>query len=147
MALPFLPANMIPREFERIKDVADGAMPQLFDYVESNWIQASLWKPAVWSGYGKAIRTNNDVEGWHRRVNHKAKKGQLPFYLMIQLLRDEASKVDLHARLVSRGKLTRYQRRTYRGMQKRIFEYWDEYVAGTRTATQLLEACSYLVAF
>ena len=26
--------------------------------------------------YGVAMRTNNDVEGWHTRLNHRARKGR-----------------------------------------------------------------------
>ncbi len=30
---------------------------------------SSIWPPTAWSVYGMAIRTNNDVEGWHHRLN------------------------------------------------------------------------------
>ena len=37
--------------------------------------------------YMKSIRTNNDVEGWHLRLNSQASgKSQVPFYLLVKLL-------------------------------------------------------------
>jgi hypothetical protein len=38
------------------------------------------------SVFGKSVRTNNDVEGWHNRVNTHAQKCNLQFYLLIELM-------------------------------------------------------------
>ena len=37
------------------------------------------------------IITNNDVEGWHTRLNHKRKRDDLPFYILIDMLAIQAS--------------------------------------------------------
>ena len=40
--------------------------------------------PSRWSFYLQAVRTNNDVEGWHFHLNRGASgKSQLPFYLLL----------------------------------------------------------------
>jgi hypothetical protein len=39
-----------------------------------------------WSVFKQALRTNNDVEGWHHKLNIKARKGNLQFYLPITLM-------------------------------------------------------------
>jgi hypothetical protein len=148
MALPFLPADDIPTEFVKLRESAGGALADLFTYVEENWIEEQrLWAPATWSIFGRSIRTNNDVEGWHRRLNHNAKKGHLPFYLMITLLHQESQAVDLYVHVVSQGKLSRHQRKTYKHMQARIFESWNKFTAGDLSATHLLEQCLHLIAF
>lgn len=41
---------------------------QFFLYIETQWINGPF-QLAQWSVYGKAVRTNNDVEGWHHRIN------------------------------------------------------------------------------
>ena len=50
-------------------------------------------------------RTNNDVEGWHRRINTKAGRTTLQFYLLVPLLHQEADHVDLTAKLLSSDKI------------------------------------------
>ncbi|XP_078676410.1 uncharacterized protein LOC144913542 [Branchiostoma floridae x Branchiostoma belcheri] len=42
----------------------------------------------------QSVRTNNDVEGWHTRLNLKAKKAALPLYLLIDLLHREGRLAD-----------------------------------------------------
>ena len=67
------------------------------------------------------VRTNNDVEGWHRRFNSRAGRGQLQFYVLVPLLHREASLVTLQLQLVSEKKLKWRQRKNTRTMQGRIF--------------------------
>ena len=43
------------------------------------------WPVPSWSVFNQAIWTNNDVEGWHHKLNWKARKGNLQFYLLITL--------------------------------------------------------------
>ena len=94
----------------------------------------------------EAVRTNNDLEGWHNALNRRAKgKTHLPLFCLIQLLNKEASLVALWVRLVSDQKLRRHQRVTYRKMQKQLFCLWNEYQNGERNSKQLLEACAHLV--
>ncbi|KAH3748838.1 hypothetical protein DPMN_183294 [Dreissena polymorpha] len=36
---------------------------------------------------GQTVRTNNDVEGWHRRINTRAGRADLGFYMLVPLIR------------------------------------------------------------
>ena len=92
--------------------------------------------------FGRAISTNNDVEGWHRRLNERAKNGQANLYVLIALLHGEGQLVSIHAQLVSERKLKWHQRHTYLRYQARLFSLWAEYQASNRTADQLLAACA-----
>ena len=50
------------------------------------------------------IRTNNDIEGWHNRMNQRASsRCQLQFYLLVKLLHNEAMPVELQVELVSQA--------------------------------------------
>ena len=103
------------------------------------------WRPSCWSVYLRSVRTNNDVEGWHHGLNRRCHgKTQLPFYVLIQLLHEEAKLVSLQIRLVSERKLKRMQRSVYRQLQSRIFTLWKKYKSGERTSKQLLRACARL---
>ena len=45
--------------------VLEGPMQRLVDYIDQTWIRSQIWPVVSWSIYGQAIRTNNEVEGWH----------------------------------------------------------------------------------
>ena len=78
-------------------------------------------------------------------MNVKAKKGQLSFYMLLCLLYAEAMTVKLQVCLDTENKLSRIECRKYRRAQAAIFKVWDDYLAGNKTANQLLKACSKLV--
>jgi hypothetical protein len=78
-------------------------------YVHDTWIQSTVWDIPSWSVFRRAIWTNNDVEGWHRRFNDRATGANKPFYELLELLRDETTKIPIQVWLVSEGKLKRCQ--------------------------------------
>jgi len=146
IALPFLPDNEIPAAFSQLRGTATtDALKKLVRYIKSTWIESSIFPPKVWSVYGQAVRTNNDLEGWHNVLNRRAGvKVHIPFYVLVQHLHKEAKLCALQIRLVSDGKLMRIQRQTYRRLQGKIFELWDQYASKDKTAEQLLRACCQL---
>ena len=107
--------------------------------------QSSIWKPSRWTIYGLSVRTNNDCEGWHNRLNSRARPN-MPLYLLIKLLNEEALLVNAQVRLVTENKLHRRQRKLYKKLQGKIFGYWKQYAEGDRSAFQLLRACSRIYA-
>ena len=145
MALPFLPEREVRPMFEALRNEASGTLLEFAEYVSSTWIKGSTWGPTDWTCFKQTIRTNNDVEGWHHGLNRRASgRAQLPMYLLIQLLHREAKLTAIQIHLVSERKLRRIQRRKDRELQQRIFELWDQYEAGERSARRLLKASSYL---
>ena len=146
MVLPFLPADQIPSAFRKPKwKAATRPLKELAKYVERTWITSTTWPPASWSVYLQAIRTNNDVEGWHNGLNRRAQgKSQLPLYMLIMLLHEESRLTSLQIKLVSERKLCRVQRKTYRQLQSKIFNLWDRYENGEQSVKHLLRACSRL---
>ena len=46
------------------------------DYVDETWLNSSAWAVQSWCMFGQTTRTNNDCEGWHHRINKRAKKGE-----------------------------------------------------------------------
>ena len=138
---------MIEKRFYRLQRRATSDAIQKFTrYIEDNWITSQTFPPASWSMFMQAVRTNNDLEGWHNGLNRRAKgRSQLPLYVLIQLLQKEASLVSLQIRLVSDRRLRRHQRTTYRNMQKKLFGLWNDFEEGRKNSKQLLDACSHLV--
>ena len=76
-----------------------------------------MFAQEMWNMYSRTRnhlpRTNNNVEGWHRRINNKGGRGQVQLYVLVPLLHTEAKFVSLQAKLVRDGKLERYQRKIF----------------------------------
>ena len=145
MALPFLTAEHIPHMFVKLEEKA--STPALWDlvaYVRTTWIDSAQWPPSAWTCFMQAIRTNNDVEGWHHRLNRHAPKSSLPFYLLINLLHEEARLISIQLRLLDEDKVRRHQRTTYKALLGKVLKYWDEFNQGEQKAKRLLRACSHL---
>ncbi|OWF49856.1 hypothetical protein KP79_PYT00972 [Mizuhopecten yessoensis] len=103
---------------------------QLVEYLDRVWFRSSVWTPANWCVYRQSVRTNNDVEGWHRRMNGKAGRANLPFYLLVPLMKKEGEIVNLQMRLVGENLLARHQTTTYKRVQGKIFALWDRLDSG-----------------
>ena len=148
LALPFLPADEIPNAFHRLETKATTEPLQaLAQYINNTWISSTTWHPSCWSVFQQSVRTNNDTEGWHHGLNRRAQgKSQLPFYLLVELLFQEAKLTSLQIRLVSDKKLKRIQRKEYRNVQARLFEAWDKYQNGDISVERLLKTASHLAA-
>jgi hypothetical protein len=70
LALQFLPAEHIPSALEHLTGKSeDPRYLSLCAYIKSIYLER--WTPEQWSAYGQAIRTNNDVEGWHHHLNSR----------------------------------------------------------------------------
>ena len=120
------------------------ALKQLLNYIINTWITSTLWPPASWSIYKRSIRTNNDVERWHRRLNNKVHRHSLPFSQLVSVLHSEASVVDTHAMFLNDDKLRRNQREKYRQQQAKIFELWDDFANDKLQPTDLLREVSFI---
>ncbi|KAH3739925.1 hypothetical protein DPMN_046615 [Dreissena polymorpha] len=82
------------------------------------------------------------LSGWYRRINTRAGRFDLGFYLLVPLLRREADRVDLTIRLVSEHALTLVHRKKYKEIHGRLFLIWQRHEDDETTTTQLLRACS-----
>ena len=124
LSLPYLPAEHIQPIFTKLQRKAvTQPLQELTTYIQSTWLSNTLWPSTVWSVFGHFTRTNNDVEGWHHHLNKKAKKGQLPFYLLLCLLHDEAIQVSIQVHLISKAKLTSQEREKYNQIQSSVFKH------------------------
>ena len=141
-ALPFLPAEHIEPTFRNLREKADGEQVTAFmRYVEDTWLSSTVWEIKSWCVFGQTIRTNNDCEGWHHRINRRAQKRNLQFYILISLLYKDASLLTTQIKMVSEGKLRRYQRKNNRAIQGKLFRLWSDYETGTVSVNGLLKKC------
>ena len=86
MALPFLPHEFIHNVFLNLASEANtDDLREICEYVNRTWIGSSIWPERSWSCFMQPVRTNNDLEGWHGRLNRHAGQGQIQFYLLVDL--------------------------------------------------------------
>lgn len=132
MCLPLIPAKHVKDEFEWITQFVHGSsnIPQcqkLVDYFKKTWMsENSLFQIDNWCWYLERIRSNNDVEGWHTRINTFA-GNKIQFYPLLALLGVEAKSVEMNAYLVQDGRLRRKQSKKSREQQQQLFELWEAY--------------------
>ena len=142
--LPFLPSNYIGATFQYLYNfAATGELRTLFDYVRDTWVSGDHWEPNDWCVYGRFIRTNNDVEGWHHRLNNNAQQVNLPFYLLVTLLLKESDLVKKKQPFVLAGRYPKHQTRKTIRMNNTVARLWSEFREGRITPLQLLSRSAY----
>jgi hypothetical protein len=102
---------------------------------------STVWTVPTWSVFNQSIRTNNDVEGWHHKLNRKACKGNLQFYLLITLMFSEAKRLATQMKMIYEGKLKRYIRKRGRTVQSQLFQLWKKYNSNQVSVHHLLKKC------
>lgn len=147
MALPFLPAEQIADMFQHFSNLLgpshDIGFHRLLEYFESTWITSTIFPPSSWSVFGHAVRTNNDVEGWHNGLNRMvSRRGNenvnLNIYELVEVLHTCCLQVQTDCQLVTAEKLHKAQRKTHLQYQAKIFALWDLYSKKEIRPAQLL---------
>ena len=87
---------------------------------------------AVWinnsnrSAYGTAVRTNNDVEGWHHRLNFRSREN-MSMYLLISFLHNEASFSQDQIHLLPDGKVQKRRGKATRDRDAKLYGPWEKF--------------------
>ena len=77
-----------------MKDAADLAgsddkIKKFFSYVQKTWFQSNVWTPRNVCAYQRLVRTNNDLEGYHYRLNSRCGMNHPPLYKLVEVLYTE----------------------------------------------------------
>ena len=139
MALIYLPPAAMAEQFNILSYQIHGnqKLQLLFDYVYNTWMTSENWSTDEINVYEQPIRSNNDVEGWHRRLNSKAKQS-ISFYSLISLLQSEADMVEFNIKYLKQGSHIRIQRSGHLELQRTFFALWDFYKAGDLSSNDML---------
>lgn len=148
LALPYLPRRHIRGSFDELKQQAEQSSEiiQLFDYIETTWFQSSIWDVVNWCNFKKLVRTNNDAEGWHRRLNTRAGGSNVPLYKLLKdVLRKEGQFVTTQHQLVAEHILSSRSRQSSKNKQAKLHELWLKYESRELTTSAFLSECVPLV--
>ena len=146
-ALPFLPPRdmrfglTILMESEEA-NMADVKILDLLHYVKKQWFRNSVWKPQDICAYRRLVRTNNDVEGYHRRLNQRVELDHPPVYKLLEVLWKEAMFVVLTAKLVSSGAVRMERKKKSTEKQARLEYLWSQNEASELTIEEFLDKAS-----
>ena len=135
-SLQYLPPSKITLD----KDNSD-KLQALTGYIENTCINRNTWPPANWSLFGQNVRTNNDVEGWHQKLNSETRPST-GMYQFALILHRKAASLPLTMRLFLEGKICCHQSADARTMQAKLNAQWDRYRTGDITAFKLLRVCA-----
>ncbi|XP_052685296.1 uncharacterized protein LOC128165120 [Crassostrea angulata] len=143
-SLPCLPPEHVEETFHHLDRKAhNDQLDSLMEYVWRQWIRNTTFPVKNWSVFMLSVRTNNDLEGWHNRINSRVNRsGKVPFYLLLLELYGEAKNIPLIARLLSEGKMERINKERYSKLNGKLFKAWEDYNNRVMTTTQLLRACA-----
>lgn len=147
MALPNLPAEHIVAAFEELRRrypvmiTRSEALEELLDYLEDNWVKNAAHPPSAWSTFQRTVRTNNDVEGWHRRINLQV-KDKPNLYLLVGILHKESSLLPLQVRLLHQQAIGRLTSKQDSSKQAKLEKLWAQY--GQMTTSSYLRQCAGL---
>ncbi|KAH3689194.1 hypothetical protein DPMN_191833 [Dreissena polymorpha] len=67
----------------------------LVEYIDTQWIKSKVFPVQSWCVFKHRVRTNNDVEGWHTRLNGDCGNRALTFYRLVPALRKQAQNAQL----------------------------------------------------
>lgn len=142
LGLPYIPSATVPSAFRSLTvKFRDLGLDKLLEYLDTHWLMGPF-PIKSWNCFRRTTRTNNDCEGWHRRLNHFAQEGVPAFYVLIPLLYREATKLRMQEVLVQEGKLDRNQRPSVRERERSLQDLWDQYEDGQLDVLDLLHAVS-----
>ena len=135
LALPFLPGHDIERGFRRLKAKAvqgSDELTQIFSYIEDQRVISMVSTGMV------SIQTTCLYQQWPRELAPYIEHGNLPFYVLVPMLLQEAQFVDIQCHLVSLGEVLRNRCALYMSMNNQINKLWDKYDDHDITAEDFL---------
>ena len=129
MSLPLIPTEHVPLVFPELKRRLLASevtlLHQLVPYTENTWING-MWNPSNWGQFDQAIRTNNDVEGFHNKMNHICQKPNVEFSTLVKELHKEAGFIHTTAVRVFTGETTRKRKPAQVARQDKLNSLWDQ---------------------
>lgn len=143
MSLHLMPHEKIEKRFKSIQRTCRGKMKKFCSYIDRNWIKSNTWPPVNWSVFRQDDRTNNDVEGWHNRIN-EGKNGAFNLFHLIDQLHYEATLISLQAKLMERGENLRRRNKACQQLQDDLVALWDQYTNDDLPSKLLLEKVATL---
>ena len=143
-ALAFIPPNTVIEAFEELIDVIRlqflGEADQFIDYFDDTYIgrfrrnaprRQPMFSIELWNMFHRTQdelpRTNNNIEGWHRRFQSNVSAPHPVIWKFLDILKKEEGLTRVEALQAIGGHPPPAQRRRYRDCNQRIIAIVDDY--------------------
>ena len=98
MGLALVPESKVRSCFDKLNETVDeiqdevlrGNYQDFANYMRTQWIEGNTFKPKDWVVYRFSVRTNNDLEGFHNRLNIRSTSAKLRLDPLVQRMYSEA---------------------------------------------------------
>ena len=89
------------------------------------------------------VRTNNDLEGYHNRLNIRSAAQNSPVSIanLIKVLYEEAKLVKVRYRQISASNVMMQRRKSTMEVQGKLCALWDQYDNEEISREQLMQEC------
>ena len=143
LGLAFLPLEDVPAGLEKLRGVVDERLDDVIDHVEKNYVlgrirgrgrTAPRYPPRVWNCHIRTLqglpRTNNSVEGWHRRLKTVIGKEHPSLYVLLSALMEEEKYAEAVRTTVENGSSPKPKKKRYQDSDRRLHRLVVRYVEG-----------------
>ena len=144
MALPFLPVAVIRNTFNLLEATSDGRLAPLFRYFSQQWLVAV--PIMMWCVADMDIRTNNALDGWHRRMNGLLGRHHPNIWRCIAILQEEQAASEITIQQLLAGHVVNRRRVAYRESDRRINRLRQRYQTGGVTAIDFITGVAHNLA-
>ncbi|BAF45556.1 GfV-C17-ORF1 [Ichnoviriform fumiferanae] len=145
-ALMFVPSENVLSSYEKLKKSSYYAenievLSELLSYFETTWIgtpkrrnrgqKAPLFEIEMWNHYSSVVngepRTNNNVEGWYRRLSSRTLKNNSTFWAILDLIISEQGFAEVRIEQTDAGHKLNKKRKKYKDYDERLKTVVDNY--------------------
>jgi hypothetical protein len=144
MAIAFLPLHLVRVTFAALEYQSDAMLLPLFHYFRTQWLTAAT--PSMWNVYGEDLRTNNDCEGWHLRINNAVGSHHPNIWKFLCCILEEQAATEVLRQQIISGRIARRKRSTYINVQRRLATLKQRFDSGVLNVDDYLEGVSHNLA-
>ncbi|XP_046552941.1 uncharacterized protein LOC124262479 [Haliotis rubra] len=119
---------------------------QRFNYIVTTWVDDDARFPIpLWNHHRNVgPRTNNNLEGFHYRMNKTLTHHHPNIYRFVELLKQIEKSESAKMRQINFGAAIQGRKRVYREKENRLVRLWDQLESGQKNSVQFLDAVGYL---
>jgi hypothetical protein len=139
MALAFLPPALVMEAFEQQRENAPIVLLPLFEYFNNEWIP----NIPLWNVYGVERRTNNDVEGWHLRINKVIGRHHPNIWTLVDALKEEQSASTVAIHQAEGGVVLVKKNRDYARVSQQLTALQQRFDAGLIDTITYVRGCAH----
>ena len=124
-----------------------GWIDELVSYFKERWLNRP-YMLKYWNYYQmEGPKTNNHVEGWHKKINRAAGKAHPNIFELVELFKTEQANTEVSLVQLAAGGAVRNTRKKYSTKQKRLAKLGEKFERGDYTLDEYIDGISKWMGF